>query len=285
MKRSFSPRLYTVVSSHSKSSDEILCSMGMTAFYSKSGPPMSDEEWETHCMDTIGKALDMGVNLFDTAWIYQDFKTGATNEALLGKAIKKFGRDKFIICTKFGITLTLGSSGKPELIREQLADSLQRLDTDYVDLYYMHRMDPSTPIEETMQTLKELKDEGKIKYVGLSECSSSEMRRAHAVMPLSAIQMEWSLQTRDLEAQIVPTARELGIGIVSYSPLNRGFLSQTFTKLEDLPAEDWRRGNPRHQGPVMMPPSLPSRGKCVARLVALSPILLHRQVQCETPRL
>jgi aryl-alcohol dehydrogenase-like predicted oxidoreductase len=135
-------------------------------------------------------------------------------------------------------------SGKADFIRQQLSESLARLGTDYVDLYYMHRMDPATPIEETVQCLKELITEGKIKYIGLSECSPSELRRAFSVHPISAIQMEWSLNTRDLEQTVVPVARELGVGIVAYSPLGRGLLTGAITA-ETLVAGDWRLNNPR----------------------------------------
>jgi aryl-alcohol dehydrogenase-like predicted oxidoreductase len=220
-----------------------LGAMGMTAFY-KANDPKTEEE----CLETFGKALECGVNFIDTAWIYQNFETGETNEALVGKAVKKFGREKFVIATKFGIVPSatgLGADGSPEAIRKQLCDSLERLGVEYIDLYYMHRMDPKTPIEETMKCLLELKREGLIKYVGLSECTPSELERAHAVMPVSAIQMEWSLQSREIEAAVVPTARKLGVGIVAYSPLGRGFLSRTFTKKQDLAPGDWRNTQPR----------------------------------------
>ena len=165
----------------------------------------------------------------------------------MGKALAAHGRDKFIVATKFGIypsATGLSVSGKEELIRSQLSDSLSRLGTTYIDLYYMHRMDPDTPIEETMAVLKTLVEEGKIKYIGLSECTPSELRRAHAVHPVSAIQMEWSLQTRDLEETIVPCARELGVGIVAYSPLGRGFLTSKEALLS-LDEGDTRKAVPR----------------------------------------
>ena len=220
--------------------------MGMTAFYKGAEQNSEDEN-----LATIGKALEVGINFIDTAWIYQNFESGETNEALIGKAIKKYGRDKFVIATKFGIVPTaagLAADGSPAAVRKQLAESLHRLDIDYGDLYYMHRMDPKTPIEETMATLLELKNEGKIKYVGLSECTAAELERAHAVIPITAIQMEWSLQTRDIEETVVPMARKLGVGIVAYSPLGRGLLSRTFTKKEDLQAGDWRSTQPRFAG-------------------------------------
>jgi len=188
----------------------------------------------------------------DTAWIYQSFgadgKPNVTNEALVGEAMKKHGRDKFILATKFGIVPTatgMGFSGSEETIRAQLADSLSRLQTDYIDLYYQHRMDPDTPIEETMRVLKDLIAEGKIKYVGLSECTPEELRRAHAVCPVSAIQIELSLHTRDALEVLVPVCKELGVGVVAYSPLGRGFLSKTFVKREDLNEGDWRLSQPR----------------------------------------
>ncbi|CAK4172917.1 unnamed protein product [Aphanomyces euteiches] len=223
--------------------------MGMTSIAYGSFDRVAHEE---ESLRTISKALELGINMLDTAWIYQSpglpGQPNFTNEELVGKAIKQHGRDKFVIATKFGfVPQADGStivSGSEETIRSQLADSLQRLDTDYIDLYYMHRMDPKTPIEETMAVLTSLVEEGKIKYIGLSECTPDELRRAHAVHPITAIQMEWSLQSRDLEEAVVPTARELGVGIVAYSPLSRGFLTdiKAFDKLD---AEDRRRTLPR----------------------------------------
>ncbi|OQR84408.1 hypothetical protein ACHHYP_13412 [Achlya hypogyna] len=223
--------------------------MGMTAFYGD----FDREAAEETNLATIGKALELGINFIDTAWIYQSFgadgKPNRTNEALIGKAIKRFGRDKFVIATKFGIDIgtdhQMFTSGKPEFVRKQLRESLERLDTDYIDLYYMHRMDASTPIEETVTCLKELVTEGKIKYIGLSECSSEDIRRAHAVHPLSAIQMEWSLNTRGIEGSVAKTARELGIGIVAYSPLGRGLLTGAITSADALSDNDFRKTNPR----------------------------------------
>ncbi|KAG9405644.1 hypothetical protein AC1031_003551 [Aphanomyces cochlioides] len=199
--------------------------MGMTAYYGNFDRAAHEEE----SLRIISKALELGINMLDTAWIYQSFGAGGggnfANEELVGKAIKQHGREKFVIATKFGNILDptapggRRTSGKEVDIRSQLTDSLQRLGTNYIDLYYMHRMDPDTPIEETMAVLKSLVQEGKIKYVGLSECTPDELRRAHAIHPVTAIQMEWSLQSRDLEEAVVPTARELGIGIVAYLPL------------------------------------------------------------------
>lgn len=179
--------------------------------------------------------------------------TGAKNEELVGKSIAKHGRDKFVIATKFGIDFSKANpyDASPESIRKQLGESLIRLGTSYIDLYYQHRQDPATPIETVMQTLKELVAEGKIRYVGLSEVTADELRRAHAVFPVTAIQMEWSLQTRDLEATVVPAARELGVGIVAYSPLGRGLLSTRFTSKESFEEGDWRSKLPRVTGDNM----------------------------------
>jgi aryl-alcohol dehydrogenase-like predicted oxidoreductase len=204
-------------------------------------------------LNTIAKALELGINFFDTAWIYQSFGLGGggnyTNEELLGKAIKAHGRDKFIIATKFGITADEigmnGVSGSEETIISQLIESMQRLGTDYIDLYYMHRMDPDTPIELTMRVLSRLVSEGKIRYIGLSECTPDELRRAHAIHPVSAVQMEWSLQTRDIENTIVPIARQLGVGIVAYSPLSRGLLTAKLHSQGQLEANDFRSSQPR----------------------------------------
>ena len=226
--------------------------MGMTAFYGS----FNRAEQEGENLATIGRALELGINFFDTAWIYQSFGKGGgenvTNESLLGKAIKMYGRDKFIIATKFGILPTatggMDFNSSPETIRRQLAESLERLGVDYIDLYYQHRVDPKTPIEETVACLKELINEGKIKYIGLSECTPSELRRAHAVHPITAIQMEWSLQTRDIEESVVPTARELGVGIVPYSPLGRGFLTGAIRSAADIDEGDYRRTAPRFAG-------------------------------------
>jgi aryl-alcohol dehydrogenase-like predicted oxidoreductase len=169
---------------------------------------------------------------------------------LLGRAIKKHGRDKFIVATKFGILP--GSDGQPapnsseEIMRKQLQDSLTRLGIDCIDLYYQHRPDPNTPMEDVIRVLKTFIDEGKIKYIGLSEMTAEELRRAHAVHPISAIQMEYSLQTRDIEQNnILATARELGVGIVAYSPLGRGFLTTKLVDINQLDANDWRRTTPR----------------------------------------
>jgi len=225
--------------------------MGMTAFYGD----FDRAAQEGKSLATIARALELGLNFFDTAWVYQSFGKGGggnfTNEELLGKAIAIHGRDKFVIATKFGITFSPSGertiSGSEETIRSQLADSLSRLGTDYIDLYYQHRMDPNTPIEETVRVLKSLVEAGTIRYIGLSECTSDELRRAHAVHPITAIQMEWSLFNRQIEADIVPVARELGVAIVAYSPLGRGLLTAAITSLDQLDPGDRRRSLPRWQ--------------------------------------
>lgn len=225
-----------------------LGTMTMSSFYGS----FNRAEAEEVSLATIGKSIEAGVDLFDTAWIYQSFGMdgleNSTNEELLAKAIAKYGRERFVIATKMGIVP--GPEGMAYLaaeehIRRQLGESLARLGIDCIDLYYCHRMPTDVSIEEMMTTMKKLVEEGKIKYVGLSEVTPAELRRAHAIHPVSAIQMEWSLQSRDIEDSVVPTARELGVGIVAYSPLGRGFLSKTFSTREDLDANDWRLGNPR----------------------------------------
>jgi aryl-alcohol dehydrogenase-like predicted oxidoreductase len=204
--------------------------MGMTAFYTDSDPRLLEDGNQ----ETIARALELGINFFDTAWIYQSFGKGGfpnqTNEELLGRAIKIHGRDKFVIATKFGIVP--GADGVPKAnsseatIRAQLQDSLNRLGVDTIDLYYQHRPDQDVPMEDVMRVMKDLIAEGKIRFVGMSECSADELRRAHAVHPVTAVQMEWSLQTRDIEENgMLATARELGVAIVAYSPLGRGFLT------------------------------------------------------------
>lgn len=222
----------------------------MTAFYGD----FDREAQEAQSLQTISTALELGINFLDTAWVYQHKDKGRlfTNEELVGKALKQHGREKFIVATKFGILLTEHGpvpSGTAETIHTQLAESLRRLDTTYIDLYYMHRMDATTPIEDTMRVLKSLVEQGTIRYIGLSECTPEELRRAHAIHPITAIQMEWSLQTRDIETSLVPVARELGVGIVAYSPLGRGFLAEK-TCFDHLDANDWRHSIPRKADPV-----------------------------------
>ncbi|GMH39699.1 hypothetical protein BSKO_07597 [Bryopsis sp. KO-2023] len=213
--------------------------MGMSAFYSGH----DTEEAQKESLMVFDRALELGCNFLDTSDIYGPF----TNEELVGKAIKG-RRDKFIIATKFGIKFEDGKMGldsSPAHVRSACEASLKRLGIDCIDLYYQHRVDPATPIEETMKELKKLVEEGKIKYIGLSEAGPADVRKAHAVHPISAFQLEWSLWTRDAEKSIIPLCRELGIGIVAYSPLGRGFLTGKITSTSDLSDGDFRKNNPR----------------------------------------
>jgi aryl-alcohol dehydrogenase-like predicted oxidoreductase len=216
--------------------------MGMSAFYTGAG---TDDIASTA---TIHRALDLGVTFFDTAEIYGPY----TNEELLGKALAG-RRDEVTLATKFGtIRHTTdnerGSDGSPENVRLSIEGSLKRLGTDSVDLYYLHRVDPGTPIEDTVGALAELVTEGKIRHIGLSEASPETIRRAHAVHPITALQTEYSLWSREPEAEILPTVRELGIGFVPYSPLGRGFLTGAIRSLDALDESDFRRANPRFEG-------------------------------------
>jgi aryl-alcohol dehydrogenase-like predicted oxidoreductase len=215
--------------------------MGMTYAY---GATDDDES-----IATIHRAIELGVTLFDTAEIYGPH----TNEELVGRALAG-RRDEVTIATKFGFVLDPSRSagrridGTPANVRRAIEGSLKRLGMDYVDLYYQHRIDPDTPIEETVGALAELVREGKVRYIGLSEASPETIRRAHAVHPIAAVQNEYSLFTRDVEDEVLPTLRELGIGLVAYSPLGRGYLSGRFRSAEELDADDWRRTQPRFQG-------------------------------------
>jgi len=195
----------------------------------------------------LSKIISLGVNFLDTSDIYGPH----TNEILIGKALKEAGipREKVIIATKFGVSF--GKDGKTvvrgdrEYVRKCCLASLERLGVSYIDLYYAHRISQTVPIEETMAELVSLKREGKIRHIGLSEASPETVRRAHAVHPITAYQLEWSLWSRKVEEDLIPVLRELGIGIVSYSPLGRGFLSGKIKSLADLPENDWRRRSPR----------------------------------------
>jgi aryl-alcohol dehydrogenase-like predicted oxidoreductase len=204
---------------------------------------------EAESIATIHRAHELGVNFLDTAEIYGPY----TNEELVGKAIAG-RREDYIVATKFGFRpnsddpLDRSIDGSPENIRRAIEGSLKRLGTDYVDLYYQHRIDPEVPIEETVGALGELVQQGKVRFIGLSEAAPDTIRRAHAVHPITAVQMEYSLWTRDVAAATLPTTRELGIGFVAYSPLGRGFLSGRFQSVDDLEPGDWRRNNPRFQG-------------------------------------
>ena len=214
--------------------------MGMSEFYG-----IADE---AESIATIHRALELGVTLLDTADMYGPF----TNEKLVGKAIAD-RRDRVVLATKFGNVRGedgsfLGISGTREYVHQACNASLQRLGVDYIDLYYQHRVDPNVPIEETVGAMAELVQQGKVRYLGLSEAAAATIRRAHAVHPITALQSEYSLWSRDPEDEILPTVRELGIGFVAYSPLGRGFLSGSITSPDDLAADDYRRNSPRFQG-------------------------------------
>jgi aryl-alcohol dehydrogenase-like predicted oxidoreductase len=210
--------------------------MGMSAFYGQGD--------EAESIATIHRALELGITFLDTAEMYG---RGA-NEELVGRAIKG-KRDRFVVATKFiGAFSDRRPDGRPEYIRTAIEGSLQRLGTDHVDLYYQHRVDPETPIEETVGAMAELVAAGKVRHLGLSEASAQTIRRAHAVHPITALQSEYSLWTRDLEGDILDTLRELGIGLVAYSPLGRGFLAGRFTSPDELDADDFRKNHPRFTG-------------------------------------
>ena len=215
--------------------------MGMSAYYSG----RDDNE----SVATIHRALDLGVTLLDTSDAYGPY----TNEELVGRAIAD-RRDRVVLATKFGIQLRAddpayrGVSGDPAYVKEACDGSLRRLGVDHIDLYYQHRVDPNVPIEETVGAMAELVQAGKVRHLGLSEAGANTIRRAHAVRPIAAVQTEWSLWTRDIEAEIAPTCAELGIGIVAYSPLGRGFLTGKVNAAE-LPDDDFRKiGQPRFSG-------------------------------------
>jgi aryl-alcohol dehydrogenase-like predicted oxidoreductase len=221
-------------------SAEGLGCMGMTHAYG-SGDEQSG-------LETIHRALDLGITFLDTAEVYGPY----TNEALVGRAIAS-RRDEFEIATKFGFAIDSehpsdrSVDGTPQNVRRAVDGSLRRLGVEHIDLYYQHRVDPGVPIEETVGAMAELVAAGKVRYVGLSEASSETIRRAHATHPLTAVQSEYSLWTRDPEDDVLGTLRELGIGLVAYSPLGRGFLTGQIRSLADLPEGDWRRTNPRFQ--------------------------------------
>src|SRR5665811_1766220 len=219
-------------------STEGLGCMGMSAFYGA----FDDAESTA----TIHRALDLGITLLDTADIYGP----STNEVLVGKAIAD-RRDKVLLATKFGNEVdengksTGGINGRPEYVRAAVEASLRRLDVDVIDLYYQHRVDPDVPIEETVGAMAELVTVGKVRHLGLSEAAPATIRRAQSVHPITALQSEYSLWTRDPEDAVLPTLRELGIGLVAYSPLGRGFLTGEITSVDDLEPDDFRRHSPR----------------------------------------
>ncbi|HVU79320.1 MAG TPA: aldo/keto reductase [Gaiellaceae bacterium] len=214
--------------------------MGMSEFYGAGD--------EAESIATIHRALELGVTLLDTADMYGPF----TNERLVGRAIEG-RRDRVVLATKFGNErredgTRVGINGSPDYVRKACDASLERLGVDHIDLYYQHRVDTSTPIEETVGAMKELVEAGKVRYLGLSEAAPETIRRAHAVHPITALQTEYSLWSRDPEDELLDLVRELGIGFVAYSPLGRGFLSGRYTSPDDFPEGDFRRVNPRFQG-------------------------------------
>jgi aryl-alcohol dehydrogenase-like predicted oxidoreductase len=215
--------------------------MGMSEFYGSHDDAQS--------LATIRRALDLGLNFLDTADMYGPF----TNEQLVGRAIRG-RRNEVVVATKFGNERNpdgswVGINGRPEYVRAACDGSLKRLGVDHIDLYYQHRVDARTPIEETVGAMSDLVRAGKVLHIGLSEAAPRTIRRAHAVHPVTALQTEYSLWSREPEEEILPTTRELGIGFVAYSPIGRGFLSGRIKSVEDLEPDDYRRNNPRFQGP------------------------------------
>ena len=247
--------------------------MGMSDFYGGRD--------EAEAVATIHRALDLGVDFLDTADMYGVGR----NEELIGRAIKG-RRDQVVLATKFGNVRApdgkpLGINGRPDYVRSACEASLRRLGVDTIDLYYQHRVDPETPIEDTVGAMAELVRQGKVRHLGLSEAAPATIRRAHAVHPIGALQTEYSLWSREPEAEILPTVRELGIGFVAYSPLGRGFLTGQIRSPEDLDADDWRRQAPRFQGEnfqrnldlVAMIESLSERKGCTPGQLALAWVL------------
>jgi aryl-alcohol dehydrogenase-like predicted oxidoreductase len=230
----------TLGSEHLQVSALGLGCMGMSEFYGQAD--------EGEAIATIHRALELGVSFLDTADMYGPF----TNERLVGRAIAD-RREQVVLATKFGNERRedgsrIGVNGKPEYVRAAAEASLERLGVDHIDLYYQHRVDKTVPIEETVGAMAELVEQGKVRHLGLSEASADTIRRAHAVHPITALQTEYSLWSRDVEAEILPTVRELGIGFVAYSPLGRGFLTGAYRSPDDFSPDDFRRHHPRFQG-------------------------------------